>query len=105
MYHKTVDITEVAIFLSLNKESFIQWKIFHKEKSIKLVWREAHCIALYFLFWAPEQGTVHHFSAEQKIPSLPKLWERWQLQNQSLGGQVACMSLNRKWTVHADFNV
>lgn len=47
-----------------------------KKNNLKPVCREACCIALVILFWAPEQGTMHHFSVEQKIPSLPKCWER-----------------------------
>ena len=76
-----------------------------KKKNIYPVQREAPCIALCFLFWAPEQGTMCHFQVEQKVPSLQKCWERWQLENQSLGGQVACLSPNRKLAIHADFNV
>ena len=31
--------------------------------------------ALHFLFWAPEQRTMYHLSAEQKIPSSVKWLE------------------------------
>lgn len=106
-YFKTLNMKLQFFFTCARKVSFSEKSSTRERKkpNLKPVWREACCTAIYVLFWAPEQGTMHHFSGEQKIPSLPKCWERWQLQNRSLRGQVACRSPNRKWTIHADFNV